>query len=177
MICLACGTPGATFSAGGEALWCDQPCFAVWDRRAEAEEALELAGLPAVDLPETAFMRRVPRRENLVGERFGRLVVERSVLRHRRNGWVERLWRCRCDCGRAAEVSTSRLRKGTRQCKPCGNAATARGRERRFAGATVRELAARAGLPTETIWTRIRRGVPVDQLTAPAQRPPTRRAA
>ena len=48
-------------------------------------------------------------RANLVGQRFGRLVVtEFSHVDHRKNA----VWRCLCDCGNQAEVPTSSLRSG-----------------------------------------------------------------
>lgn len=155
-------------------------CFIAWDDRQVALESLEL--VPRMFAPDPdPDLRRVVELEDLRGRRFGQLQVERVVVRRRRNGWVERLWACRCACGREATVSASRLRQGTSSCRPCANAATARGRQPRFNGATVLELAARSGLPTATIWTRIRRGVPVELLTAPPKRPPTignsRRAA
>jgi len=53
---------------------------------------------------------------NLVGERFGRLVVigQAETLRYKQ-------WRCRCDCGNETVVSTQLLRMGERGgTRSCG---------------------------------------------------------
>jgi len=47
---------------------------------------------------------------DLTGQRFGRLVALRRMVR-------SRLWRCKCDCGKEARVEQGNLRKGnTRSC-------------------------------------------------------------
>lgn len=54
------------------------------------------------------------RAHDLVGKRFGRLVVE-AFWGHDR--FEKRLWLCRCDCGKAATPSGNRLLRGdTRSC-------------------------------------------------------------
>lgn len=58
-------------------------------------------------------------RVNLVGKRFGRLVVlhlVRDSKRKRSNG--DKLWKCRCDCGQRLGVFSSPLRQG--RVKSCG---------------------------------------------------------
>lgn len=50
---------------------------------------------------------------DLLGQRFGRLVVQASV---RHNGWMR--WECLCDCGGKNIVATSTLRQGG--VKSCG---------------------------------------------------------
>lgn len=47
---------------------------------------------------------------DLVGQRFGRLVVVEPVGKSDRHG--SRLWRCVCDCGRVTVCSTQHLRSG-----------------------------------------------------------------
>lgn len=51
-------------------------------------------------------------RLNLLGQRFGRLVVKASGKRRgSRTTWI-----CSCDCGQMAEVTTGALRQGTQSC-------------------------------------------------------------
>lgn len=52
---------------------------------------------------------------NLVGQRFGRLVVIEQVGR---NKWGSTTWLCRCDCGTHTVVSSGTLRCGN--AKSCG---------------------------------------------------------
>lgn len=57
-----------------------------------------------------------PGQKDLTGQRFGRLVaVEATEMRGQGGATI---WRCRCDCGREAMVSSSQLLKGAR--KSCG---------------------------------------------------------
>lgn len=50
---------------------------------------------------------------NLVGQRFGRLVVlERAENRMSPNKTVRTMWRCMCDCGNVVERSSQNLRTG-----------------------------------------------------------------
>ncbi len=51
----------------------------------------------------------------LVGQTFGRLKVEFEVGKDKR---CERLWRCKCECGKETIVPTSSLTKGN--TKSCG---------------------------------------------------------
>jgi hypothetical protein len=57
------------------------------------------------------------RRGNLVGQRFGRLVVLRYSHTAVKGGCQRGFWLCHCDCGRECSVNGSRLRRGgTRSC-------------------------------------------------------------
>lgn len=49
---------------------------------------------------------------DLTGQRFGALVVERLHGVRGRGYLAVRLWRCRCDCGEIATVTTGNLRSG-----------------------------------------------------------------
>lgn len=58
---------------------------------------------------------KLPRSENLIGRRFGRLVViEKSTERYR--GWVT--WKCICDCGAVKNIPSAYLKNG--HTKSCG---------------------------------------------------------
>lgn len=46
--------------------------------------------------------------KNLLGKRFGRLIVTQDVGRNKRR---EKLWLCKCDCGNTKVTITSRLIK------------------------------------------------------------------
>lgn len=55
---------------------------------------------------------------NLVGQRFGKLVV---IRRDSRNLSGKAHWNCRCDCGGSTISSTGNLRSGTSSaCRDCG---------------------------------------------------------
>lgn len=55
------------------------------------------------------------KRMDLIGQRYGRLVV--ISLSMRRGNAKERYWSCRCDCGTTKDVSGAALRKGgTKSC-------------------------------------------------------------
>lgn len=57
------------------------------------------------------------RNQNLVGKRFGALVVERdSGLRGKANA---KIWDCLCDCGQHTLVSTASLNSG--EIRSCGH--------------------------------------------------------
>lgn len=51
---------------------------------------------------------------DLVGKRFGRLVVIQDTLKRNSSGCV--IWKCICDCGNICEKSTSSLNSGTKSC-------------------------------------------------------------
>jgi len=55
-------------------------------------------------------------RENLIGKRFGRLVVT-DQTGGRQNGSI--IWGCMCDCGTRRLVPTNRLRSGNTQSCGC----------------------------------------------------------
>lgn len=62
------------------------------------------------------FVFAVMKTANLIGERFGRLMVIR--FSHSKNGAV---WLCRCDCGNETLVRTSILRCGSTNSCGCGS--------------------------------------------------------
>ena len=51
---------------------------------------------------------------NLVGQRFGKLMVEEYIGPHPSGS----LWQCTCDCGGESQVASNKLRRG--QTKSCG---------------------------------------------------------
>lgn len=60
-----------------------------------------------------AVERRALVAKNIVGQRFGRLVVAR--LSHRDNSHRD-IWLCRCDCGTEITVRGNNLGRATRSC-------------------------------------------------------------
>lgn len=55
---------------------------------------------------------------NLVGQRFGKLIVMQETTLRKNNSVV---WDCRCDCGNYLQLSTKELRSdGVQMCKNCG---------------------------------------------------------
>jgi hypothetical protein len=55
----------------------------------------------------------IPRKEDLSGRRYGRLLV----IEYAETKNYSRQWRCRCECGAETQVSTSKLNSGnTRSC-------------------------------------------------------------
>jgi hypothetical protein len=56
----------------------------------------------------------VGKKLNLMGQRFGKLVVIESAGSHNRKTW----WKCKCDCGNEKIVDTGSLRSGN--TKSCG---------------------------------------------------------
>lgn len=67
---------------------------------------------------------------DIAGRRFGRLVAERRAFDLHRGRGV--LWHCRCDCGGAAVVLTSRLGSGNVRSCGCLLAEWRRAATRRF---------------------------------------------
>ena len=60
----------------------------------------------------------MPKALNLVGKRFGNLVVVNKCDHKSNSGKV--LWLCKCDCGGTIETATGNLTKGiTTHCKEC----------------------------------------------------------
>jgi hypothetical protein len=59
-------------------------------------------------------------KRNLIGKRFGRLVVESQVIRTRPDGKDDILWRCVCDCGAVKEVYTNPLVREKQPTVSCG---------------------------------------------------------
>ena len=62
------------------------------------------------------YIRGHQNRSNLLGIRFGRLLVEADS--GERCSGHDILWRCKCDCGNVSTVSTSHLKRN--QTKSCG---------------------------------------------------------
>lgn len=54
-------------------------------------------------------------KRNLIGQRFGRLVVIESAESDKRG---HARWLCQCDCGKSLEISSSHLKSG--HTKSCG---------------------------------------------------------
>jgi hypothetical protein len=81
--------------------------------------------------------RRCRRVRNLVGRRFGTLVVESDTSKQNRLN--EPIWLARCDCGRSTEVTGYNLRAGfTKHCG-CGRPAPS---QRKLPGENVGDLTA-----------------------------------
>ncbi len=83
---------------------------------------------------------------DLVGQRFGRLVVLRRA-RHRKN-WREWHWRCACDCGAKVIITGSKLRSG--HTRSCGCLATEKSRDAlvRFMGGRLATANGKPGVMT-----------------------------
>ena len=76
-------------------------------------------------------------REDLVGRRFGRLIVQYLQPDRRRTNC---LWHCKCDCGNEVDVTTRDLKKGdTRSCG-CFQADRAREGQKRVDGTSVTRI-------------------------------------
>jgi len=59
------------------------------------------------------------KRINLVGQRFGRLVVLRYIFSKKRLGYGKSAyWECQCDCGVIKNIGSNTLRRGN--AKSCG---------------------------------------------------------
>lgn len=53
------------------------------------------------------------KKQDLTGNRYGRLVVIEETARHRSPcGATKIMWKCQCDCGNVAVVSSEKLRQG-----------------------------------------------------------------
>ena len=64
-------------------------------------------------------LKRVPHANDRKGQRFGMLTV---IKRVGTNNHRKALWRCKCDCGRTTEVSSTDLTSGnTKSCGCLGN--------------------------------------------------------
>lgn len=61
----------------------------------------------------------MPKKIDLTGQRFGRLVViEKALSKKYKNGRIKGRWLCRCDCGNTKIVTTDGLKYNT--TKSCG---------------------------------------------------------
>lgn len=82
----------------------------------------------------------MPKTKDLTGQRFGKLVVVRSISERGRRGDV--VWECQCDCGGRKRVLTTRLTNGdTRSCG-CLMQETAKRRISNIAGQRFGKLTA-----------------------------------
>lgn len=84
------------------------------------------------------------RRNDLTGQRFGKLVVLRPTDKRMDGGSV--VWQCQCDCGKLAEVSARRLIRG--KARSCGCLSKPPRKEyegQRFGRLTVLSYAGTAG--------------------------------
>ena len=54
--------------------------------------------------------------ENLIGQRFGRLIVLQDTYKKSSTG--TEIWKCKCDCGNEIEVRSDNLKSGN--TKSCG---------------------------------------------------------
>ena len=57
-----------------------------------------------------------PPKRDLTGQRFGKLVVLRSMA-ERKNGYI--MWECKCDCGNVVQVRSSKLISGDKMSCGC----------------------------------------------------------
>lgn len=87
----------------------------------------------------------MPKRINIKGERYGRLVVIKSLKD--KNGKTR--WRCRCDCGQVKDTGTHQLRGGN--TRSCGCLT----RERLNAKPT-RRTHGYTGIPEHVVWKGMR---------------------
>jgi hypothetical protein len=63
----------------------------------------------------------MPRKaNNLIGKRFGKLVVTQRLGSMRYESKTTPLWLCICDCGEEFEATSSALTRKTRPVKSCG---------------------------------------------------------
>ena len=85
-----------------------------WHCGCQAEKVREEAARKYSERFAAGEYDRMP--SSLVGQRFGRLVVE-ELLTEKRSG-VDSIYRCRCDCGNVIETSYASLKneKGVRSC-------------------------------------------------------------
>ena len=73
------------------------------------------------------------KRKDLTGNRFGRLVVIEKTTGRTRNGNIK--WKCLCDCGKEAFVSTTSLNsENTKSCGCLNNELS----EKRFASVILK---------------------------------------
>lgn len=88
---------------------------------------------------------------NLLGQRFGRLLVIASALSRRNlSGNLDKYWLCRCDCGVEKEIVGNSLRRKKSPTRSCGCYAKANmSKVKKTHGHTT----TRAGTPTYRSWT------------------------
>lgn len=84
----------------------------------------------------------MPKLHDLIGQRFGRLIVTSREIRPRGARWI-----CKCDCGGEAKCMTCNLRSGISQSCGCLQ------RERASEGNTTHRM---KGTPTHNSWTALK---------------------
>lgn len=61
---------------------------------------------------------------DLIGKRFGKLtVIEKLDYTYQGN----KMWKCKCDCGKEFDVSTARLTRKNKSVKSCGKCRVVKG--------------------------------------------------
>lgn len=93
-----------------------------------------------------------PRSENLLGRRFGKLlVIEKLESKRGKTGKAYAMWLCQCDCGGTKEVSASCLKNGHTQSCGCNRINDLTGK--RFGKLVVKSFFDRAVQPNNSIRT------------------------
>lgn len=59
----------------------------------------------------------MPRKNNLVGQRFGKLIV---LVEDGRDAWGAVMWKCQCDCGECHRARGSQMKSGATASCGCG---------------------------------------------------------
>lgn len=115
--------------------------YALWRCRCDCggELLAESRRLKSGAVRDCGCVRRVRARRDLRGKRFGSLLVLTETDQRAKDGDV--VWRCRCDCGREADISSRRLLRGTAQDCGCAYARAAEWVGRRFGLLTVTAFA------------------------------------
>lgn len=125
------------------------------------------------DVVEAATLApRSPVAVDRAGQRFGRLVVlERAPQYRSPGGQSHAAWKCRCDCGTERTYLAMHLAAGKARSCGCARRDQAVIQAGDVVG-TARELAARAGVRLNTIYSRRKRGLSGDALIATSQMAP-----
>ena len=108
---------------------------------------------------------------DLLGKRFGRLLVIRfDSLRQRGNGMSNKAyWLCRCDCGKEVAVGSDCLVRGqTRSCGCLRREKSSRMLTYKGETLSIRDWAKRLGMHRGTLSLRLHRGLSIEEaLTRP----------
>lgn len=95
----------------------------------------------------------MPPKVNLIGKRFGKLVVKKE-MKERKNGAV--VWKCKCDCGNTCYVVTADLNRGAVKSCGCYNSESHRHKNemigQKFGKLTVIKDNGKRGKSREVIW-------------------------
>ena len=116
-------------------------------------------GLSVEEVAKTQHQR--PQRD-LIGQRFGQLVVQSRTRLNGRSAWC-----CLCDCGVTTTVSQSNLLAARVQSCGCLKRAASQRRARlllwKGQKRTLEELASLTGVPKEVIRSRLNRGIKLEE--------------